>query len=383
LSDDADSRARERIGTVLNEKWTLESLLGSGGMGAVYAARHRNGARAAVKVLHPELARHAEVRERFLREGYAANKVEHPGAVKVLDDDVITTGPDEGGAYLVMELLEGESLEERLLRGATPGERELLGIADAVLEVLEAAHARGVVHRDIKPENLFLLEGGKVKVLDFGLARLVEAESVTTHGVALGTPSFMSPEQASGRSDEIDGRTDLFSLAASCFRLVAGRPVHEGVGPVDRVLKMSKVPAPKLRDVAPHASPELARVIDRALEFRREDRYPSATVMRADVQKALSELEAKEAQAAAEEKAKLLPIVQEPRPPAKRRRSMIPMLTAVIIGAIGGKIVYDVVAPRASSSSPAPGIGRSPPPPPTAETPVDAAAAPPAASALT
>jgi serine/threonine-protein kinase len=92
---------------VLDGKWTLERLLGSGGMAAVYGARHRNGARAAVKILHRDLSRHQEVRERFLREGYAANRVEHPGAVKVLDDDVIADGPDAGTAYLVMELLEG------------------------------------------------------------------------------------------------------------------------------------------------------------------------------------------------------------------------------------------------------------------------------------
>src|ERR1700733_1510658 len=107
LSEDAERRARERVGSALNEKWTLESLLGVGGMAAVYAGKHRNGARAAVKVLHPELARIPEVRERFLREGYAANRVEHRGAVSVLDDDVVQGGLDEETAYLVMELLEG------------------------------------------------------------------------------------------------------------------------------------------------------------------------------------------------------------------------------------------------------------------------------------
>jgi serine/threonine-protein kinase len=351
LSDeDAEKRARDRIGTVLNEKWTLEALLGSGGMGAVYGARHRNGARAAVKVLHPELARYPEVRERFLREGYAANKVEHDGAVKVLDDDVIVGGADDGGAYLVMELLEGESLEDRLARGAMPTERELLVIVDAVLEVLEAAHARGVVHRDIKPENLFLLPSGEVKLLDFGLARLNESQSTTTHGVALGTPSFMSPEQAAGRADEIDGRTDLFSLAASCFRLVAGRPVHEGLGPVDRVMKMANVPAPKLRDVAPKASPELARIVDHALEFRRDDRYASATVMRADVKAAIAALDAAAEQKREEERTRALPIIQDARPPPKPKRSFVPMLTAIVIGAIGGKILYDVVTSKGAAA---------------------------------
>src|SRR5580693_2296148 len=150
-------------------------------MAAVYAATHRNGARAAVKVLHADLSRHKEVRERFLREGYAANRVEHAGAVKVLDDDVVVSGPESGTAYIVMELLEGQSLQDRLEHGAPMSELEFLAIAGSVLEVLEAAHARGVIHRDLKPENLFLVRpseegaaadatGAKVKVLDFGLA---------------------------------------------------------------------------------------------------------------------------------------------------------------------------------------------------------------------
>ena len=117
MTVDPDERASERVGTVLNDKWTLERLVGIGGMAAVYAGVHRNGARAAVKILHPEYARRKDVKDRFLREGYAANRVNHSGAVKVLDDDEIEDGPDKGGAFLVMELLEGESIEDRLERG--------------------------------------------------------------------------------------------------------------------------------------------------------------------------------------------------------------------------------------------------------------------------
>ncbi len=286
------------MGSVLNDKWTLERLLGVGGMAAVYAGRHRNGARAAVKILHPELARHKEVRERFQREGYAANKVDHPGVVKVLDDDIVSTGPDAGAAYLVMELLEGESLQDRLERGFALGEREFLLLASDVLEVLQVAHERGVVHRDLKPENLFFArgegEGGKtrVKVLDFGLARLLDSQAITTYGLALGTPSFMSPEQAGGRTDEIDGRTDLFALAATGFRLRAGRRIHEAESPLELVAKMSRLAAPRIATIAADVSVPFARVIDRALEFKREDRYESAGAMRKDVARALTELDA-------------------------------------------------------------------------------------------
>jgi serine/threonine-protein kinase len=296
--DEQEERAKKRIGQVLSGKWTLERMLGIGGMAAVYAGRHRNGARAAVKVLHPELARHKEIRERFLREGYAANRVEHPGAVAVLDDDVVQGGPDDGAAYIVMELLEGEPLEARAARKPLD-ERELLMVADGILEVLEAAHPRGVVHRDLKPDNLFLLktedDSIKIKVLDFGLARMVlpegeqegESRTVTRAGVTIGTPAYMSPEQAAGRADEIDGRADIFSVGAVMFRLRTGKRIHEAAHPIELVGKMAKLPAPKIRDVDPSVSPPFAAIVDRALAFRREDRYPDAAAMRADVLAAL------------------------------------------------------------------------------------------------
>jgi serine/threonine protein kinase len=376
LGDDADSRLKAREGNVLDGKWTLERLLGSGGMAAVYMARHRNGARAAVKILHPDLARNQEVRERFLREGYAANQVEHPGAVQVLDDDVVAEGPDKGTAYIVMELLEGESLQDRLQRGPPMGEREFLRVAESVLEVLDAAHAHGVVHRDLKPENLFLVgassaaQAPQVKILDFGLARLLQNQTITTYGLALGTPSFMSPEQAAGRIDDVDGRTDLFALAATGFRLRAGRRIHEADSPVELVMKMAKVPAPRLATVAPGVSEPFARVIDRGLEFKREDRYETAAAMSKDVRLAIKQLEAgvgatrvakppglSPAVLRAEKKRKepsaatielsdsdILVPRREPWPQVDesiripKNRSALPWLLLVVVAGIGGKL---------------------------------------------
>src|SRR5262249_24649746 len=184
-----DERAAARVGSVLNDKWTLERLVGVGGMAAVYKGVHRNGAKAAVKVLHPHLGRIPEVRDRFLREGKAANRVNHDGVVKVLDDDIIREGPDEGAAYLVMELLEGESLEDGIERAVIITELDVLEVLRQVLEVLVVAHEAGVVHRDLKPENLFLPTEGGLKVLDFGLARMEDANTQTVAGLALGTPS--------------------------------------------------------------------------------------------------------------------------------------------------------------------------------------------------
>ncbi|HEX4477595.1 MAG TPA: serine/threonine-protein kinase, partial [Polyangiaceae bacterium] len=170
-------RARECVGQVLLEKWRLEVLLGVGGMAAVYAATHRNGSRVAIKILHAELSISPDVRARFLREGYAANSVGHDGVVRVSDDDVA----EDGAAFLVMELLDGETLEERRQRhGGRLSEDEVLSVADQVLDVLVAAHAKGIVHRDLKPENIFLTRDGRVKVLDFGIARLRELSSTAS-----------------------------------------------------------------------------------------------------------------------------------------------------------------------------------------------------------
>jgi serine/threonine-protein kinase len=296
--DELDARSRERVGQTLHEKWRLERLLGLGGMAAVYEGRHRNGARAAIKVLHSHLSRHQEVRERFRREAYVSNRIDHPGAVKCLDDDVVPDGPDAGTAYIVIELLSGESLEQRIEREPPLNELEFLRLAGSVLEVLRIAHAQGIVHRDLKPDNLFLArvpEGGpaavRVKVLDFGMARLLQEQAITSYGVALGTPSFMSPEQASGRNDELDGRTDLFALGATGFRIRTGRRIHEADSLIDLVRKMAYTPAPRIRSIDPLVSEPFARVIDRALEFKRDDRYEHTGAMISDVRRALAQLE--------------------------------------------------------------------------------------------
>ena len=151
-------RARARVGSVLNDKYRLDRVLGVGGMAAVYSATHlRNASRVAVKLLHPEMAADSNVRARFLREGYAANSVEHPGTVRILDDDTA----EDGSVFLVMELLEGETLDHRWERsGHRLGAREVARLMYQVLDVLAAAHAKGIVHRDIKPENLFLTRDG-------------------------------------------------------------------------------------------------------------------------------------------------------------------------------------------------------------------------------
>src|SRR5215470_12256708 len=184
--------ASSRLGQVLLEKYTIERLIGSGGMATVYAARHRSGRRVALKMLHPDMSERQDIRERFRREIRAANSVTHNGAVQIIDDDVA----EDGSAFLVMELLEGEPLTARANRQAVDI-GELLAWVDQILDVLVVYHAEKIVHRDLKPDNIFLTSDGRVKVLDFGIVRLTDAlpDSLKTrHGTALGTAPYIAPE---------------------------------------------------------------------------------------------------------------------------------------------------------------------------------------------
>jgi eukaryotic-like serine/threonine-protein kinase len=276
---DLDERASARVGTELKQKYRLVRLIGSGGMASVYEAVHRNGHAVAVKVLHPHLSVDADLRTRFLREGYVANKVKHRGAVRVIDDDIA----EDGSVFLVMELLEGETLEARWRRcGARLPQREVCELACQLLEVLAAAHDKGVVHRDIKPENLFLTGEGVLKVLDFGIARLHETtvpESVTRTGHMIGTPAFMPPEQALGRSRQIDGQTDLWAVGATMFTLMSGRYVHEAETVAELLVFAASHPARPLAAVLPDVPPSIAALVDRALLFGKERRWPDARTM--------------------------------------------------------------------------------------------------------
>lgn len=294
VSDRDDRRLRDqanaRVGTVLRGKWRLDALLDTGGMASVYAATHRNGSRVAIKLLHPALSKQDDVRRRFLREGYVANKVGHPGAVCITDDDEA----DDGSVFLVMELLEGESLDAKLKREGRVPAAEAVRIADRVLDVLAAAHAKGIVHRDIKPGNVFLTRERGVKVLDFGLARVREAsafqERMTRDGVVMGTVNYMAPEQARGKTDQIDARTDLFAVGATMFTAISGQHVHRGTTAMDRMIAAASVPARSLSTALPGAHPTLVAIVDRALAFARDDRFPNAATMQGALQAARVEI---------------------------------------------------------------------------------------------
>jgi len=272
--------AESRVGRVLRGKYTIEGVLGVGGMAVVYRARHRNQKLFAIKMLHPEYMARTDVHARFVREGYVANSVGHSGVVSVLDDDV----DDDGYPYLVMELLEGATVESLCPPGDPPiPVREALAIVYQLLDVLACAHDKGIVHRDIKPANLFVSDSGELKVLDFGVARLrdtsLDAQAIQTSAL-LGTPGFMAPEQAQGTVKDVDHRTDLWAVGATLFTMLSGRLVHEGDNSRQVAVRAATEPARSLAAVAPEVPPSVVRAVSKALMFDRSERWQSAASMR-------------------------------------------------------------------------------------------------------
>ncbi|MFZ5896697.1 MAG: protein kinase domain-containing protein [Myxococcota bacterium] len=272
----------KRLGQTVGGRWQLNSVLGVGGMAAVYAATEPLGSEAAVKILHPEIGIRPDLRDRFMREGYVANRIQHSGVVRVLEHGAV----EDWSAFLVMERLQGESLGERVSREGTLPLPELLDILDQVLDVLAIAHDAGIVHRDLKPDNLFVCERGVIKVLDFGIARVTESapDDVRTRtGMAMGTLPFMAPEQALGRRAEIDGRVDLFALGATAFRILTKRYIHQADSQAGMLVAIASQPAPPICSVATDVPENVAAVVDLALAFNRDARYPDARTMQTDV----------------------------------------------------------------------------------------------------
>ena len=259
----------ERVG-----RYELVALLGEGGMGSVHEARHAvTGRRVAVKLVKRAFAKTDVALRRFAAEARAACQVDHPNVVDVLDVDVEGDQP-----FMVIELLRGESLEERLGRGTLSAEQLLL-IAEPLLEALQQAHDQGILHRDLKPANIFLAEepqGGTIpKLLDFGIAKFLgsDEESLTATGHLLGTPLYMPPEHIGGEV-EPGPSGDLYSFSAVCYEALAGRPPHVGETLPKVLLAISAGTPPALETWGVH--PAVAAVIARGLSTHPEDRPQSA-----------------------------------------------------------------------------------------------------------
>jgi uncharacterized RDD family membrane protein YckC len=244
--------------------------LGGGGMGAVYEAEEAGGGRrVALKLITPDLAGSGDAVERFRQEGRIASMVAHPRCVFVHAVD-----EDAGRPYIVMELMPGETLKDLVdRRGPLPPAEAIAKILD-VIEGLQEAHRLEVIHRDVKPSNCFLEEGGRVKVGDFGLAKsLVKDAHLTRTGAFIGTPHFASPEQV--RGEAIDRQTDVYSVAATVYYLLAGKPPFAGSDSASTLARIVSDPPPPLRSLRPELSPALDRVVLRGLERDRKQRWQS------------------------------------------------------------------------------------------------------------
>lgn len=262
-------------GELIAQRYLLERVIGRGGMGEVWRAHDRELAvPCALKFLLPHLAIDKETRARFLREARAAAQLRSPHAVQVLG-----AGEHEGTLYLAMELLEGESLAQRLRREGRLDARTTFSIVEQVARALSRAHQANVVHRDLKPDNIWLWREREVfvKVLDFGVAKAQhELGSVrTTTGMLLGTPQYMSPEQANG-DPSLDHRSDLWSLAIIVFECLTGKRPYASPGLGNLLVQIVSTPAPKLAEIAPELPLELDAWWTRALARDPADRFQSA-----------------------------------------------------------------------------------------------------------
>lgn len=265
-----------RAGRIFAGKWRVESEIGRGGTSTVYlATRTTDGVQGALKVFHRELSQHPKVLKLLLAEARLVAAIDHPGTVKVYDD-----GVDGDSAFIVFELLVGESLEDlRESRGGRIPLDEVMILGNAVMDALSAVHQAGVVHRDLKPANIYMLAGGGVKLLDFGFAKLRGYTADAAQNV-VGTPSFMPPEQALGLTKKVDAQSDVWSLGATLFFILSGQSVHIAKH-MDAMMLASASSKPRsLADAAPELPSPVVAVVDRALAYRKVDRWPDIAAMK-------------------------------------------------------------------------------------------------------
>jgi hypothetical protein len=285
-------RPESLVGTTLDGRYRIVEHLASGGMGAIFRAEHvymRNDL--ALKVLRPDLSALPDIAERFRREAEIAASLQHENIVRVTD---FGRSP-EGWLFLAMELLEGESLFERLRRSGPLTPEDTARILVGVCRGLDAAHARGVVHRDLKPENIFLTARppSGVKILDFGIAKITDPRTAsdTEAGMVVGTPEYLSPEQAAGGA--VDCRADVYAVGLIAWRMLAGRHPFTAADGQSLLLMQATRPVPPVTDARGElaAWPELVAVVSRACAKSVEERCQSASEVAAGLEACLGPLD--------------------------------------------------------------------------------------------
>jgi serine/threonine protein kinase len=253
-------------------RFVVDSVLGTGGMGAVYKATDPTLKRTvAVKTVRPDIAEPSYI-QRLVGEAQACARLHHPHIVTVYE-----AGEIDGAVYVVMEYLEGEDLAQALWRGDLPFEARVRMLIQ-ILEALEHAHANGVIHRDIKPANIRVLQNGSIKIVDFGLARMTQVDARTVTGTIMGTLHYASPEQL--RGEKVDGRTDIYSTGTMAYEMCSGRKPFDGDSISTIILKVIQDPVPPMEAQWSRTFPEIERIIARAMAKSAADRYQSAEDMR-------------------------------------------------------------------------------------------------------
>jgi serine/threonine-protein kinase len=395
--------AAARIGSTV-DKYTLVRLLGRGGMGAVYEARHAKlSRRFAIKFLLPEFAANRDVLRRFENEAKAAGGLEHPNLAAVTDFGQAV----DGAPYIVMEFLQGEDGAKLLRRN---GPLPIRRAADLIIQAcrgLAVAHRAGIVHRDLKPENIFLTDAGdgrdQVKVLDFGIAKLrtTDASVATGTGATFGTAYYMSPEQARG-AGEVDHRSDVWSLGVVLFELLSGRKPFEGGAFLEVVHKILSTEAPALDEARPGLPPRLVAVVRQAMRKDLLERIPSVLALADALAPFAAAAEAAPpsglAATAATAETQATPVTVAPvaatpvtaapvtatasAGATHARRSRAPLTIGVVaLGlAIAAALAFLARAPQSASAPPPPTAAAAPPPAPATE-PAPVAPAPAAAPA--
>src|SRR5438477_4058724 len=333
--------------------YEILSPLGAGGMGEVYRARDNRLARdVAVKVLPADFSMEPDRLRRFEQEARAASALNHPNILTIHD-----IGTQDGAPYVVSELLEGETLRQRLSSGALAS-RKVLDYAAQLARGLAPAHEKGIVHRDLKPENLFVTKDGRVKILDFGLAKLTRPEAPsdpgtqartvahgTEPGVVMGTVGYMSPEQV--RGEAADARSDIFSLGAVLYEMLTGNRAFRAASAVETLNAILKDDPSELSQTGHEVSPALERMTRRCLEKNREERFQSA----GDLAFALEEA-ASSASSPASAPLAVRPRTMPVSRPAVVVIAVVALLAALVAGNVGGlrkRIVGGAAAGRIQS----------------------------------
>ena len=270
------------IGTLLNGRFRLDERLGAGGMSTVYRAFDETLERwVAIKLLHREMSTEPDQLERFHREARAVARLSHPNVVTVID-----AGDDAGHPYIVFELVEGETLKDRIRRLGRLPIGEAVAYAIEIGRALSAAHAERLVHRDVKPQNVLLTPDGRAKVTDFGIARSLEAEGLTMTGRVLGTTDYVSPEQALG--EPVTEQSDVYSLGICLYEMLTGDIPFRADTQVGVAMKHVREPMPDIQHVRPEVSAALAAVVERATAKETANRYATVAEMVADLEEALA-----------------------------------------------------------------------------------------------